>query len=251
MPDINLYESSILRKVTGAAIRPGGVELTDRGISGCRLSRGDHVLDIGCGAGASVAYLRRRYGMATVGLDLSAALLAEGAQSPGGSALVQARAEQVPFADDCFAAVLCECMLSLCQDPGAVLQEIRRVLRPGGYLILADVYARLPESGAWTPRMPVRSCLQGAVDCPTVKGRIAAAGLELQLWEDHTPLLRQLAARLVWDYGSLDAFWSALGVSGAARAMHRGDNMACGRPGYYLAAAQKPESKAGSGGPHG
>lgn len=236
---LNFYESPILRAVTGPAIRPGGFDLTDRGLSRCRLAPGTRVLDIGCGTGACVDHLRSRHGLKAAGVDLSAKLLKEGSLNYDGAPLVRGRAEQLPAADDAFDAVVCECMLSLCPDPHVVLLEIRRVLQPGGALILTDVYARVQNHGEWKGRSSVHCCLQGAVDRATVENRVAEAGFDLELWEDHTPLLKQLAAQLVWTYGSLDAFWSALGRSDVTQNKHTAENTCSNRPGYYMAVARK------------
>jgi ubiquinone/menaquinone biosynthesis C-methylase UbiE len=236
---LNLYESPILRAVTGPAIRPGGFDLTDRGLARCQLATGTRVLDIGCGTGACVEHLRSVHGLEAVGVDLSTVLLKEGASKHRGSPLVRGRAEQLPTAANTFGAVVCECMLSLCPNPHGVLGEIQRVLQPGGFLLLADVYARMPGDGGWVDSV-VHSCLQGAVDRGTVERRVADAGLDLELWEDHSPLLKQLAAQLVWTYGSLDAFWFALGRSDAIENMRQGEAVCSNRPGYYLAVACKP-----------
>jgi arsenite methyltransferase len=235
----NLYESPILRSVTGPVIRPGGFELTDRGLARCNLSAGTRVLDIGCGAGAVVDHLRQQYNLNTFGVDLSAVLLKDGAQNYDGLPLIQGRAEQLPIADETFGAVVCECMLSLCSEPVAVLHEIRRVLRPDSFLILTDVYARVPGDDGWMGKLSVHCCLQGAVDRAAVERRLADAGFDLFFWEDHTPLLKQLAAQLVWTYGSLDAFWSALGRADATEKAHAGGAACSSRPGYYLAIARK------------
>jgi arsenite methyltransferase len=235
----NLYESPILRAVTGPVIRPGGFGLTDRGMAYCHLSPGARVLDIGCGAGAVVDYLRRRYDLNAMGVDLSAVLVKEGSLNYEGLPLARGRAEQLPSSDDSFGAVVCECMLSLCPDPHAVLQEIRRVLMPGGVLILTDVYAREPGDSQWMNDVSVHCCLQGAVSREIVERRMADAGFDLELWEDHSPLLKQLAAQLVWTYGSLDAFWSAFGKADATEKTNAGGAACSSRPGYYLAVARK------------
>jgi SAM-dependent methyltransferase len=141
--------------------------------------------------------------------------------------------------------VLCECVLSLCSDPLNVLKEMRRVLLPQGSLVLMDIYAQTPKSKGWALRgLNVRCCLQGAVDRTAVENRVAAAGFELLLWEDHTRLLKQLAAQLVWTYGSLDAFWSAVaGPDTAETLCRRGGAGGSARPGYYLLVARKPKNK--------
>jgi arsenite methyltransferase len=246
MVGVKAYESAQLRAVTGPVIRPGGFALTDRGVARCRLQESSRVLDIGCGTGAGVAYLRQRYGLAAVGLDLSAALLAEGARTYCGSPLVQGRAEHLPAAGACFSAVLCECVLSLCADAPNVLREAWRVLQPGGHLILTDVYARVPAGAVRIGDSSVACCLRGAVDRPTVESRISAVGFDLVLWEDHSDLLTRLAAQLVWAHGSLDAFWSAVGGPDGADTMKRaGTGQGCsGRPGYYLLVARKKPEEA-------
>jgi arsenite methyltransferase len=236
---LNLYESPVLRTVTGPVIRPGGFDLTDRGLARSRLAPGARVLDIGCGTGAVVDHLRRQHGLDAFGVDLSAVLLKDGALNYDGLSLIRARAEQLPIADNTVEAVVCECMLSLCPEPHTVLHEIRRVLRPRGVLILTDVYSRVPGAGQWMDGISINSCLQGAVGRMTVERRVADAGFDLELWEDHTPLLKQLAAQLVWAYGSLDAFWSALGRADATDNMSHAGNVCSSRPGYYLAIARK------------
>lgn len=239
-PILNLYESPILREATGPVIRPGGFDLTDRGLGLCKLKQGARVLDVGCGTGAGVARLWRRHGLRATGLDLSAALLKEGSQTHGGLPLIRGRAEQIPAADNRFGAVLCECVLSLCPHPQRVLGEMRRVLQPGGRLVLTDVYARIAGDSEWQGRVSVRCCLQGAVDRPTVEKRMTAAGFMLELWEDHTALLKQLAARLIWTYGSLDAFWSAAGGACAGGGKDKDGAAVAGHPGYYMVVARKP-----------
>ncbi|HXU77073.1 MAG TPA: class I SAM-dependent methyltransferase, partial [Methylomirabilota bacterium] len=57
---------------------------------------------------------------------------------------VIASAEQIPFGDQRFDLVLCTQMLEYVPDPGRVLSEIHRVLKPGGRLLLS-VPAMFPQ----------------------------------------------------------------------------------------------------------
>ncbi len=96
------------------------------------------VLDLGCGAGRHLPFLARR-GVRGAGLDLSAPLLREAARNGAAAAeypLVRGDMRRLPLRDGSFAAVL-----SLFTAFGyfgrlaahdAILQEIGRVLRPGG-----------------------------------------------------------------------------------------------------------------------
>ncbi|MFZ1985198.1 MAG: DVU_1556 family methyltransferase [Desulfatitalea sp.] len=233
-PTTNLYESPALRAVTGPAIRPGGLALTERAQAFCRLARGAEVLDVGCGSGATVNHLRQCHGLRAVGLDLSWHLLAEGSGADGSPVTIQGRAEALPIGEGRLAAIFSECLLSLLADPATALAEWHRVLAPEGFLIVSDLYAR---SGRWvdgqTPPS-VRCCLTGAVPREMLLDRLRAAGFTVLLWEDHTPLLKQLAARLVWAHGSLAAFWESVGAGCAV-----GQDSSGGKPGYYLMVARK------------
>ncbi len=237
-----MYESPVLREFTAPVIRPGGFALTDRGLAACRLPAGARVLDVGCGTGASVNHLRRRHGLAAVGLDLSDVLLKDGERMHGALPLAKGRAEQLPVLDGAVAAVLCECMLSLCPDPEIVLGEMWRVISPGGHLIITDVYARVPDDFRHRNKAQAAGCLRGTVDQATVQRRLAVAGFDLRVWQDHTALLSQLAAQLVWTYGSLEVFWSTVGIPGAGHELKL-DRTGCRRPGYYLMVGRKPQRK--------
>lgn len=232
----NLYESEALRSVTGPAIRPGGLALTSKAVQRCGFPAGARVLDIGCGVGASVEYLRGTHGLKAVGLDMSRVLLEAARCCNGPFPRVQARAQQLPVADQCLNGVFCECVLSLCAEPMTVLAEARRVLAPGGYLVITDVYARSsPEALTRHPWM-VNCCLSGAVSQAQIQRRVEAAGFSLFLWEDHTALLKRLAAQLVFTFGSMAAFWSTMGHCRDATADLCAVNT--GRPGYYLLVAR-------------
>ena len=210
------YESGPLRAVTGPTIRPGGLTLTDRALAVCSLAPGAQLLDAGCGPGVSVEHLSSRYGFAVCGVDCSPVLVAEGLNRNPALLLAVATAEALPFADASQDGILCECVLSLLEEPRRALTEFQRVLRHGGYLILSDMYSR---DGA-------DSSLQGAVSRVTVEEWLSTHGFATLLWEDHTPLLKELAARLILAGGSLEGLCCAANSAGQ-------------RPGYYLLVARK------------
>jgi len=103
------------------------------------LSPGDMVLDVACGPGNFSREFARAVGEEglVVGIDASRTMLARGAQeliAAGLSnlALVRGDAARQPFRDASFDAVCCFAALHLFADPFAGLDEMRRVLRPGG-----------------------------------------------------------------------------------------------------------------------
>jgi ubiquinone/menaquinone biosynthesis C-methylase UbiE len=89
----------------------------------------DSVLEIGCGTGHFSRWLDCR-GLATVGLDLSAAMLAEAKVSAGVS-LVQGKASCLPFADDTFDVTAFITTLEFLALPRQALVEALRVARRG------------------------------------------------------------------------------------------------------------------------
>ena len=227
------YESPQLRAVTGPTLRPGGLALTQRAVALCGFAPGERVLDIGCGLGASARHLSGEHGLRAVGLDLSPVMLAQARQEQPGLAFMRGEASALPVLSASLHGVFLECVLSLAASPGAVLAECRRVLRPGGWLVLSDLYLRAPLGS--TPDRSLPGCLGGARDSKGWQGLVREAGLELTAWEDHSDHLRRLAARLAWSQGSAAALWGDCGgdCQGLAQAI------AQARLGYFLITAKK------------
>ena len=197
----NLYEDPEFRRVAGPTLRPGGLALTARGLDACDLRQGALVLDIGCGTGASAALARSR-GLRAVGLDASEALLREARGEHPGLLFMGGAAEGLPLRDNLCDAVLCECVLSLSGEPDHAVAEFRRVLKPGGSLILTDIFLRQPPSkGATIPTtLPrtltgtgMKSCIEGAVSRAAITARLMRQGFDILLFEDHSRLLADLA----------------------------------------------------------
>ena len=100
------------------------------------LGAGERVLDAGCGTGYLAAGLRRaRPDLLVVGSDLSTGMLAN-ARDAGASPLVQADAGRLPFADGAFDLVVARGVLHHLPDVAGALAEWRRVLAPGGAVVL-------------------------------------------------------------------------------------------------------------------
>ena len=204
------YENSPLRQVTGDTLRPGGTRLTLRGIGLCEFRTGARLLDIGCGAGASLCLLREMQ-FSALGIDISPALLGESCEY---SPVARADMEFLPFRDACLDGILCECTLSLADDPAAVLDECRRTLVSGGRLLLSDLVQRGPSSRRLAPSPEAGKdslflsvpCAQGALPVDELAQLIRERGFRVLHVEDHTRLLKELAVQIIWQFGSLAAF---------------------------------------------
>jgi arsenite methyltransferase len=236
---ISPYESGLSRAETGmerdCALRPGGVELTERAIQWGGWGAGERVLDLGCGQGHGLDALRRR-NIVALGLDPSRDALALVRRALPSSQVVAGRGEGLPFAPAVFDGVLAECSLSVTADPDAVLAGIARVLTPGGRLVATDMYARAEgEEDAPDPALP--RCLAGLVGVKIWRRRLERAGLVLDVWEDHSRVLGALMAALLFELGTLAPLWGGAGDGPDAARVARAVRQL--RPGYQLFVARK------------
>jgi len=109
------------------------------------ITSGSRVLDLGCGPGVTAfGMLDRVPDLDVVGLDLSRTMLfladLQKRVEPRGDRVrfVHGDAARLPFPDASFDAVTGHSFLYLLPDPGIVLAEVFRVLRPGGRCVFAE-----------------------------------------------------------------------------------------------------------------
>ncbi len=105
------------------------------------------VADLGCGTGAFTAELARS-GARVIGVDQSAAMLKVARRATRGLPNVelhQASLESVPLPDRSCDAALLLLVLSYVAAVEPVLREARRILAPGGRLVVVDAYPHEDE----------------------------------------------------------------------------------------------------------
>jgi len=111
------------------------------------------ILDVAAGTAGVSLQIADRTGARVIGADLTPQMIATGARNVAAAGaservtLVNARAEQLPFADASVDALTFTYLLRYVADPQATLAELARVVRPGG--TVASLEFNVPSSAFW------------------------------------------------------------------------------------------------------
>lgn len=112
---------------------------SERLLEAAKIKKGDYILDVACGTGIlarTIAAHIKPVGK-VVGLDLNAGMLGVAAQKAPEVEFRLGAAEALPFADEEFDAVVSQFGLMFFNDRIQALQEMMRVLKPQGQLVVA------------------------------------------------------------------------------------------------------------------
>lgn len=202
------------------------------------LEAGDIVLDLGCGEGRHVIAAYMEEDITSVGVDLGFAdlLTAQERIEPfyehdnrdKSFGLANANALQLPFADNTFDKVICSEVLEHIPDYKGALEEIERILKPGG-MLCASVPRSWPEKICWSLSDAYHKVEGGHLrifDARKLKAQIEAMGfrsfhkhwahalhspfwwLKCLFWksQDSNWLIKHYHRLLVWDLMDRPAF---------------------------------------------
>lgn len=151
-----------------------------------KLEPGETVLDLGSGGGIDVLLSASRVGPTgkAYGLDMSDDMLAlaERNRAEAGATNVEflrGEIESIPLPSNSVDVVISNCVINLSADKGRVLEEVFRVLRPGGRIAIADIATRgeLPSAissslAAWA------GCIAGALEVTEIETMLASKGFD-------------------------------------------------------------------------
>lgn len=148
------------------------------------LQEGQHVLDLGSGAGNDCFVARAIVDDSghVTGLDFSEEMLTKARQNAkkleyGNVDFVAGDIEDMPFDDKRFDVVLSNCVLNLVPDKEKAFAEIMRVLKPGGHFCVSDVViqGQLPDKLREDAEM-YAGCVSGAMQLDAYKAVIDQTG---------------------------------------------------------------------------
>lgn len=135
------------------------------------------VVEIGAGTGASLPHYERARRVVAVEPDPSMAkrLPAKVAEARVPVEVRAGTAEALPFPDESFDAAVSAFVLCSVEDPASVLAEARRVLKPGGKLVLLEHVRGEGRVGRWQERLtPLHRKLAG--NCHLDRDTLATVG---------------------------------------------------------------------------
>jgi arsenite methyltransferase len=148
------------------------------------LHPGETVLDLGSGGGIDVLLSAKRVGQAgrVYGLDMTDEMLALAGRNVGAAGatnvvLLRGHIEDVPLPAGSVDVVISNCVINLSVDKPRVFREMRRVLREGGRVGVADVVSSndlTPEQRA--ERGSYTGCIAGALSFEEYERGLADAG---------------------------------------------------------------------------
>jgi len=218
-----------------AMIRPGGTALTKKAIEIANLPEGAKVLDVGCGEGDTVALLSEQYGFDAIGVDLSYKLIDKGKQRHPGLDLRRMEAEFLDLESKSFDAVFMECSLSVFRLHEDAAFEAYCMLKPGGKLIISDLFRRNPDPEEVTKMLkdaleksqrpkiegacgenerPSFVMLDGVFIVDELAAMLEEMGFELEYFENVDGALAGFAAQAVMGHGSLEEYFKAVVPAG-------------------------------------
>lgn len=97
------------------------------------LTGTSHVIEVGCGTGAILSSLKSSAQLH--GLDIDGGALREAQVHAPDVLMTRGDALRLPYPASCFDIVYCHLLLLWIADPLAALVEMKRVTRPGGYIL--------------------------------------------------------------------------------------------------------------------
>jgi ubiquinone/menaquinone biosynthesis C-methylase UbiE len=140
-----LYESDLVRYLLGDSFHPGGYQTTRRLGEMLNLNFSSCVLDVACGKGTTAVFLAKEFGCEVVGVDYggqnveASRALAQTEQLEGRVQFERSDAESLPFRDESFDGIICECAFCTFPQKSSAAAEFFRLLRQGGRVGISDL----------------------------------------------------------------------------------------------------------------
>lgn len=169
-----------------------GIVATKEMVKALDPKSGERILDIGSGIGGPARWIASHYGCHVTGIDLTKAFceaavtLTEATALTDRVTIVNGSALELPFADASFDRAYSQNVIMNIADKPRFYREARRVLKPGGILVLSNL-AQGPAGDAIYPTPWAETAAASFLATPDeTRAEIEAAGLKIRSFRDTT-----------------------------------------------------------------
>ena len=187
----------------------GGYDATDRLAAAGDIRRGHTVLDVCCGLGGPARWMAHKIGCKVTGLDLTTSRIESArrlTERVGLSHLVdfvQGDALNMPLPDATFDRVYGQEAWVHIPDKAGLLNECRRVIKPGGILAFTDIIAIAPLTAAESAQMAAEMQFPSIVTAQHYLDLLEPSAFALQRHEDLSPAWKDILVSRLDMYRSL------------------------------------------------
>jgi ubiquinone/menaquinone biosynthesis C-methylase UbiE len=198
----NFYGSEFARLLLGESFHPGGTRLTHRLGALLALTPQSSVLDVASGRGTSACHLAESFGCKVTGVDLSeenVRLATAEARQRGLATLVSFQlgdAELLPFDDNSFDAIVCECAFCTFPSKQVAAGEFYRVLKFGGSLGLSDLTRTEENIPGLEGLLSWIACIGDALPVEHYAETLQQAGMQVLSIEDQSDALLEMVRQV-------------------------------------------------------
>ena len=179
-------------------ISPGGKNIIGDAFKIAQLKNGCDVLDVGCGDGTTLSFLKEEFEINPVGIDKSEKLIEQGKEKFKDIDLQVGEADYLEFSSFSFDAVIMECTLSVIEMQTEAIHEAYCLLRPGGKLIITDLFGT--EEGTLNKESIIEDCEE--------------IGFSVFQTQDRTDDLVTFTAEKILEHGSLKEYFESITPEG-------------------------------------
>ena len=219
---LGLYSGSDLEGIPAEALA------ASRGcgdpVAKAALQPGERVLDLGSGGGIDALIAAKNVGASghVYGLDMTAAMVELARRNAAASGIdnvefLEGEIENVPLPDASVDVVISNCVINFCENKTAVFAEARRVLVPGGRIVVSDIVAFKPIPPAAEKGLcEVTGCRNGITEVPAYERMLEQCGFAHVSIERKTLYTEEVLREKAQRKGRMPAFDGAIAGGGAS-----------------------------------
>ncbi|MFO8009828.1 MAG: arsenite methyltransferase [Dehalococcoidia bacterium] len=155
-------------------------------VASAALQSGEIVLDVGSGGGLDVFLASKQVGPEgmVIGLDVTRYMVIKSRTTAAryryrNVEFAQGDLENIPLTGNSFDTVMSNCVINLSVDKTRIFEEIFRIIKPGGKLVISDtaLVGELPEKLRYNPQAWTH-CIAGAMRLEEYPERLTKAGFQ-------------------------------------------------------------------------